>query len=518
MKMSNNDNPNVFIRGIYTTALTKMFLDAGYSILRPSEPIQKRFDIPYQTDKYSKDIEIREREDKQGISITIKRKVWNQLKEDKLHNFPLTLKKNSDLIQLPSNFNENDIYRGVVIKSSKRKNYCFVKLLPRYEEGISGKKIYESVDHRLQTNTGYYGSYIPKGKMRVFQVKNEDYGKRAADLTDGFTLPGGLLVIDPNKKSVNISRKIDDSHERNKLLKFGDELLEGKDFGIIFRTSAKFATEEEIRQEAHELEEELKTIREKISETWGDIGRIYSKFKTINLVFPYMIKQKLDTIRSKATPTLTNHHMIKSLPRKKKKTGKYDTNEQTLLDYTEDMLQVVDDSHKEKIQQFFLDTYYERIKEGKWMNINHFKFSGEKIDLKGGKIQQLSKHPNRPLKLCVKRYFSGGGAYDGLEMEIEKGDYALSYFQENKWYYLNEYYSSNDELKGQYVNINTPIEISNHCIQYIDLEIDVVVSKGGEREIIDADKLENAFRLKVISPDLYERALQLAITLKSSSK
>ena len=39
--------PNVFIRGIYSTALTKMFIDAGYPIIFPSEPIQKRFNLDF---------------------------------------------------------------------------------------------------------------------------------------------------------------------------------------------------------------------------------------------------------------------------------------------------------------------------------------------------------------------------------------------------------------------------------------------------------------------------------------
>lgn len=509
---------SVFIRGIYATALTKLFLDAGYTILRPSEAIQKRFGIPHESEKYSKDIEIDDREDKQGISISIKKNVWERLKENNLRDFPLSLKKNPNWVRLNSNFNQSDIYRGVVIKSNKHKNYSFVKLVPKNEVGISGEKIYERIDHRFQTNTGYFGSYVPEGKMRIFQVKQGDYGTYAANLTDGFTLPGNLVVIDPDSHSVNISRKIKESKERNKLLELGRGLIKDKDFGIIFRTSAKFASEEDIRQEIEELEKELKEIQDRIEETWGEIGRIYSKFNTINLIFPYQVKQEFDEIRSDVIPTIHKHHMIKSAPRKKKKTGIYHAEEWVLLDYTEDMLKIVPDSSKKAIENFFLDTYYERIKKGKWMDICHLKLSGEAMDMKGGKIQELSKQPNRPLKFSLKRYFRGGGTYDGLDMPIEGGDYALSYYQEDKWYYLSEYYSSEGELKGKYININTPIEITNHCVEYVDLEIDVIERNDGTREIIDADHLEKAFRMKIISADLYERALQLAITLKSGSK
>ena len=57
----------VKIRGIYTTALTKLLLNAGYAIIDPSPEIQERFSLkPVQE---SPDIVIQDREDHQGIDI-----------------------------------------------------------------------------------------------------------------------------------------------------------------------------------------------------------------------------------------------------------------------------------------------------------------------------------------------------------------------------------------------------------------------------------------------------------------
>ncbi len=58
----------VKIRGNYTTALTKLFLNSGYRIVEPSPEICQRFSLP-PTDE-APDIFIQDREDHQGIDIT----------------------------------------------------------------------------------------------------------------------------------------------------------------------------------------------------------------------------------------------------------------------------------------------------------------------------------------------------------------------------------------------------------------------------------------------------------------
>ncbi|MCX5906481.1 MAG: DUF402 domain-containing protein, partial [Deltaproteobacteria bacterium] len=57
----------VKIRGIYSTALTKLFLDAGYAIVDPTPEIQERFDLP--SGGGSPQILIQNRLDHQGVEI-----------------------------------------------------------------------------------------------------------------------------------------------------------------------------------------------------------------------------------------------------------------------------------------------------------------------------------------------------------------------------------------------------------------------------------------------------------------
>jgi len=60
---------NVFIRGIYSTALTDLFLKAGYNIIYPSPLIQKRFNLLSDKENKIKEISIQNRNDNQGIIV-----------------------------------------------------------------------------------------------------------------------------------------------------------------------------------------------------------------------------------------------------------------------------------------------------------------------------------------------------------------------------------------------------------------------------------------------------------------
>ena len=58
------------VRGIYTTALTRLLLDNGFEIVQPSAPIRERFKLPDTPEGFNRpDIEISDRFDKQGVNI-----------------------------------------------------------------------------------------------------------------------------------------------------------------------------------------------------------------------------------------------------------------------------------------------------------------------------------------------------------------------------------------------------------------------------------------------------------------
>ena len=81
-----------------------------------------------------------------------------------------------------------------------------------------------------------------------------------------------------------------------------------------------------------------------------------------------------------------------------------------------------------------------------------------------------------------------------------------------------EYFSKDNQSKGIYWNINTPIElyIDPFRLQYVDLEIDLVKRKNGEIQILDEEKLERVFAEEYLSQKLKQIALDKLYELKST--
>ncbi|HYA43687.1 MAG TPA: DUF402 domain-containing protein [Syntrophobacteraceae bacterium] len=63
--------PHVKVRGIYSTALTKLLLDSGFQIAEPSEKIRNRFHMEVHGERAGGyEILIRDRKDLQGVEVT----------------------------------------------------------------------------------------------------------------------------------------------------------------------------------------------------------------------------------------------------------------------------------------------------------------------------------------------------------------------------------------------------------------------------------------------------------------
>ncbi|MBS7605200.1 MAG: DUF402 domain-containing protein [Candidatus Bathyarchaeia archaeon] len=68
------------VRGIYTTALTKILLDNGFKIVQPSKTIKERFNLPETIgEEQQPDAEIFDRLDKQGVNIVGKAAAVNRI-------------------------------------------------------------------------------------------------------------------------------------------------------------------------------------------------------------------------------------------------------------------------------------------------------------------------------------------------------------------------------------------------------------------------------------------------------
>lgn len=145
---------------------------------------------------------------------------------------------------------------------------------------------------------------------------------------------------------------------------------------------------------------------------------------------------------------------------------------------------------------------------GMVVKISHTKLSGKRIQLSPGKVVW-----RRDGEIKITRRIMGGGVYDGLGIPKSIGDTAVMHIRRGQPYTVTRYYSVNNQLKGEYYNICTPVEVYDSYVRYIDLGVDVVRPAGGEPRIIDLEELEEGYNTGVISENLYKTAKETAESL-----
>jgi len=74
----------------------------------------------------------------------------------------------------------------------------------------------------------------------------------------------------------------------------------------------------------------------------------------------------------------------------------------------------------------------------------------------------------------------------------------------------HSYFDRQGNLKGEFYNINTPIEFYPDGIRYVDLEVDVVRWPDGRVKLTDEADLERAVERGFIREELADRALKIA--------
>ncbi len=98
----------------------------------------------------------------------------------------------------------------------------------------------------------------PKQKL-IVQVVKEPTGHKGPRVTTALSLPGRFLVLLPDEKGVNVSRKIVSSKERARL-KSIVSLLKPVGVGVIVRTEAENQSEAEIQEDLEILLEKWNSI------------------------------------------------------------------------------------------------------------------------------------------------------------------------------------------------------------------------------------------------------------------
>jgi ribonuclease E len=102
---------------------------------------------------------------------------------------------------------------------------------------------------------------MKSGDPVLVQVTKEPVGHKGARLTSQITLAGRYLVYVPGGGMTGISRKLPDN-ERTRLKKILKEIVPD-DAGVIVRTAAEGASDEELRQDVQRLQDQWTAIEKK---------------------------------------------------------------------------------------------------------------------------------------------------------------------------------------------------------------------------------------------------------------
>jgi len=144
--------------------------------------------------------------------------------------------------------------------------------------------------------------------------------------------------------------------------------------------------------------------------------------------------------------------------------------------------------------------------EGDSVRIDHGKPDGRLFSLGTGEVTRRDADGT----VVVEREMSGRGSYDALGVDQQAGDVAVTKLTEGKWWYPTVYRGEDGEKRGTYVNICTPVEVFPSAVRYVDLHVDVVKHADGRVERVDDDELDAAVAAGHVPEALAEKARNVA--------
>lgn len=91
---------------------------------------------------------------------------------------------------------------------------------------------------------------------------------------------------------------------------------------------------------------------------------------------------------------------------------------------------------------------------------------------------------------------------------IERGTISIEYFWREKWFNVFRFHHPDGGLRNFYCNLNTPPTFTGETVDYIDLEIDILVNPGYSCEILDLDEFAALVKKYSVSDNFKSRIEQ----------
>src|SRR5262245_14821129 len=151
---------------------------------------------------------------------------------------------------------KGNIYKGVVQNVATALGAAFV----HYGDERAGFLPLDEVNFKVLPprngdggRRGRINDHMQSGMEVLVQVVRDAFSTKPPTLSTFYSLPGRYLVLTPKSDGSGVSRKIEDSAERDHLKQIVEELDPPEGFGVIVRTAGMGQTKTELQRDLRYL-------------------------------------------------------------------------------------------------------------------------------------------------------------------------------------------------------------------------------------------------------------------------
>ena len=471
----------VRLRGIYTTALTRLLVADGHEIVDASPPIRRRFDESFPA--APPDVDVDTTDDRLGVGVAGESEAVAAVRE-RLTDIGIDAIAWSDPTP-PGTVLDGEVSDtlgggagvSLAVEGGRREGY-----LP-----------YDDIDAR-----------IDEGDHVRVQVRESaaPWGRHRPELDATLRAGGGLVTLEPGSGT-----RVDayDDEAARELAGMTDLLGLGAPDGwrTVWSDTAVDADMDALEAGL----EEAVAAAERLADVAGETGVIDPAEAVDTPVatptagawvwFGRECRFALDDVRREVTTTMPGHHRIKA--------GAADASAGV------DLAEALCDPDADAEFPFTIVREVFGPTEGDAVGIRHGKPDGRMIRLGEGEVTAVDEDG-----ITVERSMSPGGSYDGLDVPREAGDVAVTKLTEGRWWYPTTYRGDDGTVKGTYVNVCTPVELFPDAVSYVDLHVDVVKHADGTVERVDDGVLDESVAAGNTPEPLAEKARSVAAALENA--
>ncbi len=169
-----------------------------------------------------------------------------------------------ELVVATGNQQVSDIFLGVVENVIPGIDAAFVNIGDAERNGFI--HVTDLGPLRLKRSAGAITELLTPQQKVLVQVMKEPTGNKGPRLTGNVSLPGRYLVLMPNGKGVNLSRRIRSDDERSRLRALAI-LIKPAGMGLLVRTEAEGKAEEAIMEDLEFLQRQWESIQVQATST-----------------------------------------------------------------------------------------------------------------------------------------------------------------------------------------------------------------------------------------------------------